>query len=1015
MNAGSIVANLKLNINDFKGGIDKAQSQLTDFQKKTKDVSKDLKVVGTAMVTGGTAIAAGLGVSIKTAAGFEQQMSKVKALSGATEKEFAKLRDTAKDLGAKTSFSAAQAGEGMEYLALAGWKTSDIIAAMPGMLDLAAAGSLELSSAADITSDTMQAFQMSADKATHAADVFAFAQANANTNVEQLGEGMKYLAPVANTMGLSLEESSAAMMFLADSGLKGSMAGRSLASSLTRLAKPTKEMQDVMDETGMAFFDAEGNMKSMPEIVAVLEQGMAGMSSEQRASTLSTIMGAEAYKHWAILLEKGSGSLQDMTDNLINADGTAKDMADTMLDNLNGSITILKSGLEGMAITIGEILIPYMEILIGWLQSAVDWFNGLSDEVQEGIVIFTALSSIFLLVGGSFLLLLGFIPQMVAGFKSFLTVVKLAATGAGHFISALTFLATNPIGWVILALTALAAGIYFLVQNFDVIKAKLEEFGFTMENASAIMNQLKDGVQALWAKLGDSGVFEVIGGFLTGIIDKFVALGDGIKTLIETSDFTPLVDAVVAMLPMIFGLLLGGIPKMLFMGYNLLNAVAEGMGITFPELIELITNFIVSMIEKFAEMLPQFIDTGIGILMSLIDGLLAALPSIIEAITGVIETLLGTIVELLPVVIEAGIQILTAVIEGLVATVPTLVGEILGIILVLVNTLIEGLPKILDAGIQILFALIEGIMKILPELLTAIGNIVIAIVGGFIENLPSILNAGIQILLALLKGILQVLPQILGAAFKIVVSLAATLIKNAPQILMAGVQLIWALIKGVFSLMGEVESAIREIGAAMLSVLGNISLVDIGKDLIRGLWNGISNMTSWITGKLEGFGDTVLSGIKGFFGIKSPSRVFRDEIGVMLVRGLNVGMEKMEDLPIDTLANMSKNMVDSFNPELTANAVGIVDTIMDGASALKNVMGGLDFEITAPQIVGLSGNFGTVYPDELPINDGNGSTEYNGPMVNVENMNVSDESDARQVSKELFNLQRSHDRSKGGK
>ncbi|MEV2479261.1 phage tail tape measure protein [Paenibacillus larvae] len=247
----------------------KIGADIRNFDRDMKKLTKDTETIGSKFTGVGKALTAGLTVpvvalgaaSVKMGMDFEAGMSTVKAITGATGKDFEDLQETAKELGATTVFSASEAAEGMKYLGLAGWKTQDIISAMPGMLDLAAAGALDLGTAADITSDTMQAFGMAADRATHAADVFAYASSNSNTTVEMLGEGMKYLAPVANQFGWSLEESSAAMMFLADAGLKGSIAGQAFASSLTRLAKPTAEMEKVMKATGISFFDAQGKME----------------------------------------------------------------------------------------------------------------------------------------------------------------------------------------------------------------------------------------------------------------------------------------------------------------------------------------------------------------------------------------------------------------------------------------------------------------------------------------------------------------------------------------------------------------------------------------------------------------------------------------------------------------------------------------------------------------------------------------------------------------------------------
>ncbi|MGO1136269.1 phage tail tape measure protein [Bacillus subtilis] len=261
--------------------------------------------------------------AIQTGMEFEKQMSKVKAISGGTASEVAKLKEQAKELGATTVFTASQAADAQGFLAMAGFKVNDIYDAMPGMLSLAAAGQLELGAAADITSNIMSSFALKAKESGHASDVIAYAAANANTNVEQMGEAMKFLAPNAHSLGWGMEESAAAIMAFGDSGLQGTLAGQAFGTSLTRLAAPSRKAAKEIERLGFNFFDAAGNMKSMPQVVAEMEKGMKGMTKEQQAATLKTIVGAEAYKHWTILLQKGSKALGDNTKALEKSDGAA--------------------------------------------------------------------------------------------------------------------------------------------------------------------------------------------------------------------------------------------------------------------------------------------------------------------------------------------------------------------------------------------------------------------------------------------------------------------------------------------------------------------------------------------------------------------------------------------------------------------------------------------------------------------------------------------------------------------
>ncbi|OMI07709.1 phage tail tape measure protein [Bacillus paralicheniformis] len=332
-----IMVRLSLDMKDFNQKMDSVGS-------KTKKIGSNMQSMGKTL-TKNVSVPLGLigGAVIKMGSDFEATMSKVKAITGANGLEMDKLSSKAKDLGATTKFSASEVAEGMTYLGMAGMNTDEILSSMGGMLDLAAAGALDLASASDIATNIMSGFGMSADQSGRMADVLAYAASNANTNVSELGEAMKPLAPMASSLGWSLEDSTSAVMALADAGIKGEMAGSAFATSLGRLTKPTREMRNTMKELGLEFFDAEGNMKSMPEVIAELERGTAGMTKEQKAATLTTLFGAEAYKHWSTLLSKGSDELGKNSKALENADGTAKKMADTMSDNLQGKTKELMS------------------------------------------------------------------------------------------------------------------------------------------------------------------------------------------------------------------------------------------------------------------------------------------------------------------------------------------------------------------------------------------------------------------------------------------------------------------------------------------------------------------------------------------------------------------------------------------------------------------------------------------------------------------------------------------------
>lgn len=385
MEVFKIFGTLGLRDNEYRTGLSRAEQQ---GQRASNSINKGFKNTGS-MFSGMGVAAGGFGASMMGMAGitvgvgaalagtvsaganFEKTLSSVKAMTGATDEQMAAMTKQAKALGADTKFSASQAAEGMAFLGMAGFKTNDIMKAMPGMLNLAAAGSLDLGRAADIASNIMAGFSIDASQAGHASDVLAFAASNSNTSVEQLGEAMKYASGTASTIGLGLEETTAAMMSMADVGLQGSVAGQAFATSLGRLAKPTGEAKKVIDGLNLSFFDQQGKIKPLPDIIGELEKGMNGMTEQQKTATLQTIFGAEAFKNWAALLKTGSDKLRENTQALKDSDGAAKKMAETMNDNLIGKWDSFTSKLEGLAITIFERLAPALVGLLAGAEAAV--------------------------------------------------------------------------------------------------------------------------------------------------------------------------------------------------------------------------------------------------------------------------------------------------------------------------------------------------------------------------------------------------------------------------------------------------------------------------------------------------------------------------------------------------------------------------------------------------------------------------------------------------------------------
>lgn len=465
--------------------------------EKLKEVGDKIGDVGKTLTTKVTVpIVTGFTAALKITADFDAQMSKVQAISGATADEFVVLRDKADEMGERTKFSASQAGEAFEYMAMAGWKTEDMLNGIEGIMNLAAASGEDLATTSDIVTDALTAFGLTADDSGHFADVLAAASSNANTNVALMGETFKYVAPVAGAMTYSVEDMAIAIGLMANSGIKGSQAGTALRGVLSRLADPTDEVQAAMDRLDITLSDGDGNMRSFRDIMDQLRSSFDGlilpeetfmaslqMLDEQFASGTLTekqyhaaqedlikeTYGAEAalkaqyaaqlagQNSLSGLLAIVNASPQDyekLTAAIDNANGTSEKMAAIMQDNLSGQLEILKSKTEKLAISVGTTLMPFAEKAVGIAQQLIDKFNALSPEQQEIIV-----------------KVLG----VIAVVGPLIMILDTLITSVGTIMTVLS-------GPLVLAIGgAVAAGV-LLYKNWDVIK----------EKGSALLNSVKN-------------------------------------------------------------------------------------------------------------------------------------------------------------------------------------------------------------------------------------------------------------------------------------------------------------------------------------------------------------------------------------------------------------------------------------------------------------------------------------------------------------------------------------------
>ncbi|NFQ34647.1 phage tail tape measure protein [Clostridium sporogenes] len=368
---GSIVIDTRID----SSGAEKGVSKLNSI------AGKSVKVFTGAVAATGTVLS-GLGAyAIKVGSNFEEGMSKVSAISGATGEDLKKLTEKAKEMGAKTKFSATESAEAMQYMAIAGWKTGDMLNGIDGIMNLAAASGEDLALVSDIVTDALTAFGMSAKDSAQFADLLASAASNSNTNVSMLGESFKYVAPVAGALGHSAKDTAFALGLMANAGIKSSQSGTALRASLTNLAHPSKNMAAEMERLGISLTDSNGKVKEGKALYDELRQKFSGLTDAQKTSSAATIFGKEAMSGMLAIINASDADYKKLYENLSNCDGAAENMANTMNDNLKGQITLLSSALESLGIELYEgVNNPMKEVV----KTANEMVQQLTTAFKEG-------------------------------------------------------------------------------------------------------------------------------------------------------------------------------------------------------------------------------------------------------------------------------------------------------------------------------------------------------------------------------------------------------------------------------------------------------------------------------------------------------------------------------------------------------------------------------------------------------------------------------------------------------
>ena len=769
------------------------------------------KMMGVTTVIGGVGVAA-----VKTAADFDSAMSQVAAVSGATGKDFDALRSKAREMGSKTKFSATEAAEAMNYMAMAGWKTEDMLGGIEGVMNLAAASGEDLATTSDIVTDALTAFGLSAKDSGHFADILAAASSNANTNVSMMGETFKYCAPIAGALGFSAEDTAEAIGLMANAGIKSSQAGTALRTIMNNLAGDVKISGKAIGDVTIATTNADGSMRDLSDILADCRSAFGNLTESEKAQAAESLVGKNAMSGFLALMNAGEDDIEKLSSAIDNCDGSAEKMAMTMQDNLAGQLTILKSQLQELAISFGDILMPAIRSIVSKLQGFVDKLNGMDEGTKRTIVTIALLvASIgpLLIIIGTTISKIGVAMQGFVKLANGVSKLKVAIQGG-----------TGVLGKLGAALGGVSTPVLAVVAVIAVLVAAFVHLWRTNEG-------FRDAIIGTWNRIKDT-----ISGFCQGIVDRLNALG---------FQFTDIVDVL----------------KTVWDGFcQILAPIFEGVFNHIANILSTVTGVITGILDVFIGIFTGNWSqawTGVKeIFSSIWNGISSFFTNILNVIRGVADVVLGWFGTSWN---EVWTNIKTFF-EGIWNGIVSFFTGIWETIKNVVQTGIMLIGSILEAAVDIItlpFRFIwENCKEIIIAVWDAIKSKVTTVIHAVASVISTVMNAIKTVFTTVWNAIKTVVTTVVNA-IKSVVTTVFNAIKSTATTVWNAVKT--AVTTPVNAIKSTVTSVFNSVKSTVTSIFNGI------KSTATSVWNGIK---SAITTPIEAAKNKVkgvVDAIKGFF------------------------------------------------------------------------------------------------------------------------------------------------------
>lgn len=877
---------ISADVKDFASSLSSVQSSLEATSKKWETLSSSLGKIGSTLTKSITVpVVAAATASVKNFSEVDKTMRLVEKTMGDTAWASGDLEKAMKSAASNSVFGMNDAANAALNFARQGFNAADASKMLTPAMSLAAGTATDLAVVSGGLGNAMKIFADQGLQAGNAADILAKAQGQANTTVQDLLDSMTVAGPIVDSVGWSMKDLAVITDVFGDAGISGSEGATALKTGLARLASPADDATAVMKRLGIEIFNTDGTMKNFTSVQKQLHTAFAGLTQEEQLQAAATLFGKNQMAKWMTLIKAAPETVDKYSSALDNCTGSAEEMANALLSGPGGAIEKLKSSLDVLSYTLGDIVGNNIQPFIEDITEIVDKFNNLDKGTQEATLKMVAFAAA---IGPAFLALskgVGIIASVEKGMGTLVGgVSKTAESVATNFDSL-----RNGFSRVGDAASGLGSK---WGSVFSSVSGQVSTF---TSGVSSQFSTFTSGVSSKFSSL-TSDVSSKVSGMveslatpdrIDAVTSKFSAFSDTIKSKASAiaSSISGTLGNVGAKVSQFGGGIIGNVGAALSQTATVvtegLNTIMNTSQVVMSALLKTIAPAtIVALLlvglgvayEQFGAQIDQFTQTAVekgpAIIQGLVDGIVSKIPTLIEEGSHVLQSFLSVITANAPTVGAGGVQIIASLVNGLAQQLPTLIPAAVQAIAVIVSTLIQNIPQLLVAGMNILMGLAQGIVNSIPTLIVTATQAITGFLGELTNHLPDMVNMAVSIITTLANGLLNNLPLIIQSGLQIIISLGQAILNNLPTIIEGGIQVIVALASGLIQAIPILLASLPQIFTSIIDAFASVDWIGIGKTIITAIGEGIvsfastifdsiGNICGWIKEKFTGTSEEV--------------------------------------------------------------------------------------------------------------------------------------------------------------